>query len=302
VLRARHSLDPVAVDRVAGMVTAPQVRELLLLSRRGPEDGDGGMLAVDGHLDRAQTMRITPLSYVCATLTEALRHHTSGNWGGDSGEILPPPSIALAFFCGLHTAEDDDLRGPRGLVRCLTAQLVVELAQNEWITEQEPIALACLREDDMDDAGQLPRLEIVCQLFHALLRLVPRGVSIFCIVDGFSSYEREELRGDFELVFDAFCSMVADPKLGTAFRLLLTSPTASRWLPDCLPSTRRLSLRRAASRTSGVAGRGITGLTRAASMPEVGSFGGASQSVGRQYVEKDSNDCLDGEYDRRTSE
>ena len=57
----------------------------------------------------------------------------------------------------------------------------------------------------------------LCGLFHALLRRVPPGTSVYCIVDGVSSFEREDWGEDYGVVMAAFARIVGDGGLGAWF-------------------------------------------------------------------------------------
>jgi len=124
--------------------------------------------------------------------------------------------------------------GPQGLMRSLVAFLVLSLVQNECISDSAPIRLAF--------QGDFEALSFkdVCQLFYHLVELVPNGLKVFCIVDGISYYERQVWKGDYDLMMQCFGSIIANK--APVFKLLLTSPTVSRWLPDLRPD-QRVSLR-----------------------------------------------------------
>ena len=59
VVRRGHTLAPADIGRAADMIMEPQVKELL--TSPGP-----GVVAIDGHFDRTQMGKISPLSYICA--------------------------------------------------------------------------------------------------------------------------------------------------------------------------------------------------------------------------------------------
>ncbi|KAK0721911.1 hypothetical protein B0T26DRAFT_673675 [Lasiosphaeria miniovina] len=190
-----------------------------------------GVVLVDACSDRAQGgSSVTPVSVICATLTQALRR---GGYGPALSLALPTSastSVILVFFCGLHIATEDPLRGPLGLVRSLLAQLALELLKNRWVTEEGPMGV--LPDESMEEGLYLADL---CGLFHNLLQLVPAGTSVYCIVDGISSYEREFWSEDYGVVMGAFARIVRDEGLEAWFKLLMTglasSPGLDRWMP-----------------------------------------------------------------------
>jgi hypothetical protein len=279
VVRRCHTLDSADVGRAAHMIVEPQVQELL--TSPGP-----GVVAIDGHFDRTQMGKISPLSYICAMLSQALRQQsqqyaTSFRSGSPVSMSTQPEkgasrSIILEYFCALHTADSDNLQGPQGLVRCLTTQLILSMVANEWIGPADAVHLPHLRDGEEEMLGQ-QNLDAVCRLFTALIHLVPQGVSIYCLVDGWSAYEREQLwQADYEVVLNAFreAGDASNPDDGANFKLLLTSPTTCCWLGDFLLPGQKVSLR---NRDAGDgnwrgSGRGsLKGLARAATMSDANS-------------------------------
>jgi hypothetical protein len=127
--------------------------------------------------------------------------------------------------------------GPQGLMRSLVAFLVLSLVQNECISDSEPIHFSAFQ-------GDLEELSFqdTCQLFYHLMELVPKEISVYCVVDGISYYERPGWKPDYDLMMECFRSIIANKAIAAVFKLLLTSPTVSRWLPDLMPH-QRVSLR-----------------------------------------------------------
>ncbi|KAK3312951.1 hypothetical protein B0H66DRAFT_569238 [Apodospora peruviana] len=321
VLRRHTSLPPADVDRAAtGMIMAPQMKELLSMSTPGP-----CTVAVEGHFDRTQFGQVSPLSYVSAMLSQALRqqseqyataaaasqaptsptspqlgsqHHRKGSFGAASVNGGTGPSrsaaIVLEYFCALHTSADDDLRGPQGLLRCLTTQLILALVANEWIGHADAVHLPHLR-DGEEELLRDQNLDAVCRLFVALVHLVPGGVPVYCLVDGWSAYEREERmwQTDYESVLGAFrdAADAGNPDGGANFRLLLTSPTSCRWLGDFVMPGQKVSLRNQREARNWVSpGRGgvkglAKGLARASTMPDAafGAHHGFDDGVHGEY-------------------
>jgi hypothetical protein len=216
IIRRGRSIDPAAIAQAATMVQSPQVQQLFHASQ-------SGIVLVDGCADRSQMSKVSPLSYICATTAAVLR----------SG----PPNVTLTFFCGQHLASNDDLQGPQGVMRALVTSLITSLFQNRLISNFLPPQLLSL-------PGEVEHLLLkdICELFHRLLRLVPRGISVYCLVDGVSYYERDIWREDFNLMLICFGNIIDDETLDSFFKLLLTSPTRSRSLSDLMPH-QRVSLR-----------------------------------------------------------
>ena len=222
IIRRGHSLDSETISHAAGMFQMIPVQKLLQL----PESG---VVLVNGCTDRSQSTKISPITYVCATLTHALRRSTT-------------PNIVLAFFCGQHSSSQADLIGPQRLMRSLVADLVLSLVQNECISEAEPIWFPAAREHFEELS-----FKDICQLFCHIIELVPKEITVYCVVDGISYYERQVWKEDYDLMMECFGSIITNNAIATAFKLLLTSPTVSRWLPD-LTTSQRVSLRNVRAR------------------------------------------------------
>jgi hypothetical protein len=225
IIRRGHSLNRDALAHAATMFQTTQVKQLL-------QSPASGVVLVNGCSDRSQNTKISPITHVCANLTHSLRHS--------------PENVVLAFFCGQHSTSNDDLIGPLGLMRSLVTFLIFSLVQNECISDSAPIRIPGFQ-------GDLDALSFkdICQLFYHLVELVPKEITVYCVVDGISYCERQGWKGDYDLMMKCFSSIIANKAIAAVFKLLLTSPTVSRWLPDLMPhqrvSLRNMRRRRAAS-------------------------------------------------------
>ncbi|KAM7219805.1 hypothetical protein V8F06_004839 [Rhypophila decipiens] len=289
ILRRGRSLPDDALCRTASMIQTREVQNLL----HYPVPG---VVAVDGCADRAQIAKISPISFVCANLAQALRQN------------LNP---VLAFFCGQHVNlhPNDDLQGLQGLVRGLLSQLVLVLVQNGWMGETEGIALPVdsssgrpsdttqhffhgtdhpggYQEDYSDSDGMVLSLPDLCQLFHSLLRLIPPDTFVFCIVDGISYYERDIWRRDYDQVLTMFGDIVADSTLACLFKILLTSPTNRMQLPHDVIPHQKVELRRVKVGQTGGLGAGFGRDMRMA--------GGHASDSGPSYRDETFARNLDG--------
>ncbi|KAK4210103.1 hypothetical protein QBC37DRAFT_429270 [Rhypophila decipiens] len=213
-----RSIDNALLSRAAYMLQTPQVRHLLSAPSAGVVLVDSCNSIADRSLLGSS---LTPVSFICATLTQALRRQSA------------PSPVVLVFFCGSHVTYKDALRGPLGLVRSLLAQLVLELLKNRWVSEEDPMTGVSLPDEpDEDGSGGGVYLADLCGLFHSLLRLIPQGTSVYCIVDGISCYhdraeddqEEEEWSEDYAVVMETFAGITADESSEACwFKLLLTS-------------------------------------------------------------------------------
>ncbi|KAH7323239.1 hypothetical protein B0I35DRAFT_427345 [Stachybotrys elegans] len=275
VMRRGKSLPPQDIEKAACVITEPQVQDLL------ENKPVSNVVLINGHFDRTQMGKISPLSFVCTMISDMLRRLSQSLAPSSSPTSPTSPqsyeratgNVVLEYYCALHTTDDDDIRGPQGMIRCLAMQLILSMLANKWIGESEALHLPHLRDGEEEMLAQRD-LGAICRLFTALVQLIPDGVSIYCMVDGWSAYEREELwQADCEEVLCAFSKAVEIrcPQGGAAFKLLLTSPTVSRSLDGFVPPSHRVSLRSRAGRESrwrGAGRGGLMSLARVATMPD----------------------------------
>lgn len=170
------------------------------------------------------TWRISPLSSSCAsTIASIVRAR--------------PEAIPLFFCCGLHTAPQDTVQGPQGIMRTLIARLLFELDGQD---------LANL--DFTDHRGYRQALaahEIgtLCHAFTNLIRQWPLNTVIYCIIDGIGWCDRVKWSEDLNLIMNALHELapplVRDGRLQPIFKVLVSSPMRSRAVSDgFLPDNR----------------------------------------------------------------
>jgi hypothetical protein len=186
------------------------------------------LLLVNGNLDTRDMGRLSPMTYMCASLTEVFREVVGG--GG---------LVTLQFFCGEHTASNDALAGPIGMIRCLMEQLVV---QCQHLNPAMGIEVG-----DGTLAGlQHHRAEALCDAFGRVLRQLPPDSVTVCIIDAVSMVERSQWAEEYDVVLRCLTHL-ADADYASAsgphFKLFLTSPSKSRWTARLRPE-QRVELRR----------------------------------------------------------
>ena len=158
-------------------------------------------LLVDGRGDGSK--KISPMSYLCALLSLSLQH--------------TEPVVSFTFFCRLHVAEMDPIRGPTGLVRSLVRQLLdVQHFHLEFI--------------DLDFEEQLRQYDLssLLDLFHSLFEQMPEDLVLFCVIDGVSFYESAGQIDDLATVISFLVDLTKRRDTGPVFKLLLTTPRIHR--------------------------------------------------------------------------
>jgi hypothetical protein len=181
------------------------------------------ILLVDGHCDQANAGKISPMSVFCATLAATV---AKLQW-----------TIVLNFFCGQHVAFHDPLRGPNGLLGSLICQLLLSpntLEPNLEILDQQEIYNELHRHD----------LHTLLHLFQELVRQIPQGTLIFCIIDGLSEYETrmENSAENLRSVIQGLQSILHD-QFGPIIKVLMTSAHRSTDIMKQIPAEQCVSLR-----------------------------------------------------------
>jgi hypothetical protein len=138
-------------------------------------------------------------------------------------------TVALHFFCSQHVASIDDLKGPRGLIRSLLAQLVLTILRNQ--------------PDNLLDTDDAIPTEGFCQLFQHLLRRIPAHVTVLCLIDDITRLERDSWSEDYKSLMNMLNGIIFDQEIRARFKVLMTSPTKSRWLQNTLTPAHRIDLR-----------------------------------------------------------
>ena len=77
-------------------------------------------------------------------------------------------------------------------------------------------------------------IPLLCNLFVKLMKQLPEGQVVFCLIDGVSFYEINRLTNDFIVVVDALVALIGDKKLSAVVKLLFSAPRLSRYIPGRL--------------------------------------------------------------------
>jgi hypothetical protein len=130
--------------------------------------------------------------------------------------------IPLAYFCSQHrNYYRNENASPAGLAKSLLLQLI----------EQYP----GFSSDDLQnclDHAERSNIQSICSCFGHLIKKLPSSVVIFLIVDGISFFstppkQAEEMGETFGYLMDLYRQ-----KKEATLKILLTSPTRSRYLED----------------------------------------------------------------------
>jgi len=202
VLRQANCLDAVSQGQARWLITTQEFR--------GWFGGSHSSLLLADGCTTEQIQLVSPMSGFCATLVSSL--------------IDDEESIVLFFFAGLHCRSDGadrDFNGPRGIIRSLIAQLLL----NSRLPKPN---LDFIYPEFLEDCNR-QNLRALCHIFVHLIQQVPPGIQVFCIVDGISWYEQPlwltELR--FVAAMFEYLAKQIDPDWSGVLKVLMTSPGKS---------------------------------------------------------------------------
>jgi hypothetical protein len=170
-------------------------------------------LLVNGRAYGSRSQR-SPLSFVCAKLSNALRQSRKSMSATSELSI-----IDLHFFCGEHVDwRDNPDNGPAGALNSLLAQL---------LTQHKKFDLTLIKHLSTLDPFDVRALG---RVFGRLLAQLPGTLMVFCIIDGLSFYDDEDRKEDAEKMSSKLISLTRQSGLnrGCIFKLLLTAPTELR--------------------------------------------------------------------------
>ena len=165
------------------------------------------------------------MTIVCALLAHSLPNETSS---------------AITYFCGLHTDPADTLGGPRGILRAILAHVIH--------TYGVPLDFV-----DSEEYDELQRFDLrrLCILLGVLMKRLPAGVVLFCMIDSISLYEKDEWLEGTYYALKMIGDLTRDPEVSAVFKLLVTSPLASRYVGRYVPEEDLLVLPRDLGRGDG---------------------------------------------------
>ena len=170
--------------------------------------------------------RISAMSFVCALVTDGLQNENV---------------INIQHFCGLHTDQDDPLRGPSGVLRALVAQLI----------RLQSLHVSFVNLEQFDELRQFD-VRRLCDLFINLIRQLPADNVLFCIVDGISLlYDNDDWLKEARLVLQTFCNLTCDDDVHAVFKVMITNPLANTCLEMNIQSQDYLALRQDSRNTDG---------------------------------------------------
>jgi hypothetical protein len=158
----------------------------------------------------------SPLSFVSAKLANSLREARK-----QSPSNMDPKIVDLHFFCGEHSnwrdGDEDYMPGPASVINSLLAQLLTQYKHFDIASIKH---LKSLEWHDVKAMGNI---------LGKLINQLPGKMMVFCIIDGLSYYDDDDMAEDLEKLVKKLISLTRrGSDKNCIFKLLLTVPTRLR--------------------------------------------------------------------------
>ena len=202
ILRQSSEFDTASKSLLATMLANPRFQRWITA-------GEADLIYIEGHLDSANFGKTSPISYICANLVLLFKDQLD--------------TMMLHFFCGQHVASYDGLQGPKGLMRSILAQFLEIWADGPL----DNIDLT-----DFHENHELTPMHVLCRIFDQVVRQAPMHATIYCIIDDLTQLEKNHWAEDYSSLLHLFTNLIKYEGSGPKVKVLVTSPTRSRWLRD----------------------------------------------------------------------
>jgi hypothetical protein len=168
------------------------------------------LLLVDGAMAPA---RVSPMSILTATLAVSMLH--------------VPSVFVIYFFCGknLDTNAEDELSGPRGMLRSLVIQLMLQITPSPDLSK--------MNSHEFLHELHHRHVPALCEVFRLLIEQLSPLTTLYCLIDGVSWYEQEHWVHELRFLVGLFRHCMVRPS-GPYLKLLMTSPNRSAAVRDLI--------------------------------------------------------------------
>ncbi|KAI3318860.1 hypothetical protein HD806DRAFT_511178 [Xylariaceae sp. AK1471] len=202
------------LKQTARMSSENQGRARSLMRTRNFQNWMNGsrhsLLLVDG----AMTLeRVSPMSILTATLAVSM---------------LQVPSVtAIYFFCGknLDANAEDELSGPRGMLRSLITQLMMQITPSPNLSR--------INSHEFLHELYSRHFPTLCEVLRLLIEQLSPLTTLYCLIDGVSWYEQEHWVHELRFLLGLFRHLMSRPS-GPYLKLLMTSSNRSTEVRDLI--------------------------------------------------------------------
>jgi len=144
------------------------------------------------------------------------------------------PAVAIYHFCKRHLSPKDPIQGPQGMMRSLICQ-ILRLFQSQ-------VDLGFTSGGRYREQLESHNLHILCDCFAQVVKQLPVETVLFCIIDSIDRFERHEWADDCRYMIRELQDILHEYECGPVFKLLVTSPTRSRYIKGTFTARDRLLL------------------------------------------------------------
>ncbi|KAL8930796.1 MAG: hypothetical protein Q9208_000337 [Pyrenodesmia sp. 3 TL-2023] len=209
-LRLIHTLTLPSQDRAVALIMSPRLQTWLTST-------SSSMILVNGQMfSNEDEARQSPLSYFCAKLIDSVLN------GPRRSDIEASyQHFVVRWFCGLHTnvLTDADAH-PSGMLYSIVSQLLHQVLD---FLPQLALEDASVLDKDLDRI-------FLNDIFDRLVRALPAGTILFCVIDGISYYEDPEREEECLEVLSMLTNLIRrcrEMMKGPTVKLLITAPLRS---------------------------------------------------------------------------
>ncbi|KAI4261054.1 MAG: hypothetical protein L6R42_003739 [Xanthoria sp. 1 TBL-2021] len=224
-LRLSHTLSLPSQDRAVALIMSPRLQTWLTSTT-------SSILLVNGQMfSNEDEVRQSPLSYFCAKLIDNVLNRS---W--QAGVEAAYQHLGVRWFCGLHTNMRTDADAhPPGMLNSILSQLIHQILDFLPRVILEDVSVF-----DKDlDLGNLNNI------FDRLVRALPAGTILFCILDGISYYEDTEREDECMEVLSMLTNLTRrcqEMIYGPTVKLMITAPLRSHLVHRLLREEEILNL------------------------------------------------------------
>ncbi|KAI0966414.1 hypothetical protein F4678DRAFT_449288 [Xylaria arbuscula] len=197
VLKQAARMSPSDQGRARWLLRTPNFQNWMGVSRHA-------LLLVDGAMSLE---KVSPMSVLTATLAVNLIH--------------APATMAIYFFCGknLDVGADNELGGPRGMLRSLITQLILQISPMSNLSgiNSHELLHDCHKRD----------FSALCECLKLLIAQLPPNITtLYCLLDGVSWYEQGAWVDEMRFFVGLFRHLM-ERENGPSLKLLMTSSNRS---------------------------------------------------------------------------
>jgi hypothetical protein len=182
--------------------------------------GDSAALFIERFESPPVHSNFSPLTIVSCTTIEQIS--------------IDQSAVVIQHFCSLHASEEDDVRGPHGLLRSIIHQVLHHFPKG--------VNPGFISGRQAREQLQSHDIRALCDCLAGVLRQLPPETVLFCVIDGIDSFDSGEWAESCKYMIRVLLDIVHDDELYPAFKLLVTSPSRTKRVATAFPDSKHMFL------------------------------------------------------------